>query len=416
MIARRINLLVLLLFFVTGVFAQINSGGNPIFGQQIGEDVIQSTKTHNYSPTIAKLKTAESEGKGAPLKFAYKFIVNYTPDNSGTWTQLEDGTMVWRLLISSPGAYSINLIFDKFKVPSGAKLFIYNTDCSDVIGSFTEKNNNPSGILATAPVMGDEVVVEYQEPERVEFNAELLIGSVNHDYLGVRNINTAPLKVGYFGDSGNCNEDISCHDVDNEMNIRRAVVRYIIDGVEYCTGTMVNSNQIDPNAYMITAAHCFRRDETGNKIVAFFDYEVPHCSEVIEGSKYNTLSGGETKVYAEDLDIALLEFYNDPLPQYRPYYAGWTLSSSPEKPFTSIHHPQGDVKKVATFSDDVQHSTYNEYGNRPYAQVDDFHWRVSRWTTGTTEGGSSGCPIFDGNNQLIGTLSGGAAYMWKSYK
>ncbi len=409
MVTRRIKLIALLLLLATGVYSQISSGGSPVFGQHLSEDVIQSTKKHNYSQTKAQLKSEESEVKGAPLKFAYKFIVNYTPDNSGTWTQLEDGTMVWRLLISSPGAYSINLIFDKFKVPPGAKLFIYNTDCSDVIGSFTEKNNNPSGILATAPVIGDQVIVEYQEPERVDFNAELLIGSVNHDYLGVHRFKTAPLKAGKFGDSGNCNEDISCYDVNNEMDVRRAVVKIIIDGTELCTGTMINSNQSDPNAYMITAAHCFRLDKTGHKTIAFFNYEVPHCSEVIEGTKYNTLSGGETKVYAEELDIALLEFYNDPLPQYRPYYAGWTLDSSPGKPFTSIHHPQGDVKKIATFNGDVQAVTFKDNGNYPYAQVNNFHWKVSRWSTGTTEGGSSGCPIFDVNKQLIGTLSGGAA-------
>jgi lysyl endopeptidase len=37
------------------------------------------------------------------------------------------------------------------------------------------------------------------------------------------------------------------------------------------------------------------------------------------------------------------------------------------------------------------------------------HWQVKTWNTGTTQGGSSGCGIFDANNRLVGSLSGGEA-------
>ncbi len=388
--------------------AQISQGGNP--GLSFKDINISQTncKTHHFTPSASQLKRINLPSKGQAFQFAHQFTVNYTPDNSGQWTFLEDGTRVWQLLITSPEAYSINLIFDRYVLPEGAKLFIYNIDKSDVIGAFTHKNNKPSGILATVPVEGDSIIVEYQEPKNAEFKGELMVGAVNHDFIGIHKKNS--LKTGYFGDSGACNTDVSCYDVDDSLGIRRSVVKLIINGSELCTGTLINNQLNDGTPYIVTAAHCLRQDNTATKVIAYFNYEVPHCIESIEGSKDFTISEGATKVLVDSLDIALFELSDLPPENYKPYYAGWNRNTSLSKPFKSIHHPQGDVKKIATFEGDLQEVSFIEPANMPYAQVEKFHWRVSRWTSGTTEVGSSGCPLFDGQNLFIGTLSGGAAY------
>jgi len=37
------------------------------------------------------------------------------------------------------------------------------------------------------------------------------------------------------------------------------------------------------------------------------------------------------------------------------------------------------------------------------------HWRVTRWSNGTTEPGSSGSPLYDSNKRVVGQLHGGSA-------
>jgi len=59
------------------------------------------------------------------------------------------------------------------------------------------------------------------------------------------------------------------------------------------------------------------------------------------------------------------------------------------------------IKKIS-FSD-------REVLSYGYQRPGDSHWRVTRWDRGTTEGGSSGSPLFDTNNRIIGQLHGGSA-------
>jgi len=66
---------------------------------------------------------------------------------------------------------------------------------------------------------------------------------------------------------------------------------------------------------------------------------------------------------------------------------------------TSIHHPDGDIKKI---SFDVNAAGQATYGGASC-------WRIFNWEDGTTEPGSSGSGLWDQNKRLIGQLYGGQA-------
>lgn len=104
-------------------------------------------------------------------------------------------------------------------------------------------------------------------------------------------------------------------------------------------------------------------------------------------------------------DFALLEVL-EPIPDdYQVYLSGWSAEESPKAPYVTIHHPSGDLKKISHFDGDVTPACWGEC-------PDNMHWEVERWTTGTTEPGSSGSPLFESTGRIIGQLHGGVASCW----
>ena len=72
-------------------------------------------------------------------------------------------------------------------------------------------------------------------------------------------------------------------------------------------------------------------------------------------------------------------------------YLGWTAADSVTGPVACISHPEGDSKKICFGSQPVTAGKYWEVG----------------WTIGTTEVGSSGGPLLNGERKVIGQLWGG---------
>ena len=104
------------------------------------------------------------------------------------------------------------------------------------------------------------------------------------------------------------------------------------------------------------------------------------------------------------LDFALVELSRKRPEEYDPYYAGWnrTVASSTNN-VTTIHHPAGDVKKISRRYGVVA------TGNFGSGFDTNTHWHIPAWDLGTTEGGSSGAPLFDRDHKIIGALTGGDA-------
>lgn len=387
------------------ISAQLSHGGSPAAWPVV--DVYDSGAEVVEMPGIPKSATLnlgmEEKSASQPLRFAHPFFVSYSPDNSGSWQCNEDGSRTWHLAIRSLGAYSINLIFDRFVLHKGNSVFIYTPDQSAVLGALTYQNNNPEGILATAPIPGDEIIVELNIEVGAE-EPELLIGAINHDYLNIFKVLEDDLKTSRMGYSSACHPEMSCEADELRLTNGQAVARLITDGTELCSGTLVNNTLLDGKPYFLTASHCLKGPNSHVASVFTFNYAVPHCQNNIEGAFLQTTSGSFIRARAADLDFVLLEMYEMPAPEYRPYWAGWSRTTAPEAPVYTIHHPQGDVKKISYSDNAPTNATFSYSG-----MVSNAHWLVGRWDRGATQGGSSGGGLFDASGRLIGGLSGGSA-------
>jgi len=384
------------------VFGQVSKGGLPYFWTEPVEAKLLDAYVLPGADALTASNKKSAYTKGVALTFAELFDVNLTSDNSGNWTQLANGDKIWEVIIISEGAYSLNVQFSNYLLPEGARLFIYNSTHTQVIGAFTEKNNKKWRSLATMPVSGDKIIIEYYEPAEVDFPGELTIGTIGHDYLGIFG-----KKDGQFGISDTCNIDINCSEGEDWQIQKRAVCRMITGGSQLCSGSLINNVLEDQTPYFLTANHCIDNDYLAQHTVFVFNYESPSCNG-IDGSVSQSVSGAEL-IATKNQDKGYLDFsllrLSEKIPlTYKPYFAGWDSRSIIPNKATCIHHPWGDVKKISVDNNPLEKSTYLGYGYDPQA-----HWKVLRWDAGTTQGGSSGSPLFNANKNIVGCLSGGDA-------
>lgn len=402
------NILILGIIFLTYsalTFAQISKFGTPkSFDTKLSPELNKNIKFRTVDATNITAYKAEDVIKDAkkdsPWRFGENIFVDYGMNNSGTWDILENGDKIWRLGVYSPGALTINLTFDKYKLPVGAELYIYNSEKTEILGAFTSENNQEDGAFATTLIKGDAVIIEYYEPYFVSFNGEINLWRVTHGY---RNAFEYADKA--FGSSGSCNKNVACPEAVGWENEIRAVCMLVSGGSGFCTGTLINNTANDGTPYVLTADHCY---STPTSWVFWFNWQSATCTNPSTSPSYNSVTGATLRARNAASDFCLVQI-NSVIPSnFNVYYAGWnrTTSQSLTETVTGIHHPSGDIKKFSYSTTGVTTTTYLQ---NPIPG-DGTHWRVTTWSGGTTtEGGSSGSAIFDANHRIIGQLHGGYA-------
>ncbi len=396
----------IIFIFILGIFlslpstssAQLSHGGTPKSFELSFKSSTQTitTATANIDVPALLAEDAEEEKQGIPQRFGFPFDVSYNLLNSGNWTTLQDGSKLWTLQIESPGAYSINLIYDNFRISDGAEFFIYNQDRSMVIGAFTSENNKPYEKFATAPVKGDFITLELNVPAEVSYPGEISISRIVHAY---RDLFYKADKA--FGSSGSCNNNVNCPEGDPWSDEINSVAMIILgSGSRWCSGSMVNNVRQDLTPYFLTANHCLNEPET---FIFMFNYQSPSCTN-INGPTTMTLQGSTLLSTNTTSDFALLLLDDTPPDSFDIFYSGWSNVDVAASTSVGIHHPAGDIKKIS-FNDNSVTST----GYLTSSASNNSHWRVDDWEDGTTEGGSSGSPLFDQDHRVIGQLHGGYA-------
>jgi len=330
--------------------------------------------------------------------FAISRKVDYNPANSGTLVSDDDGRSVWYLGIKSENALSLNIIFSKFALQEGEEIFVYDNNMQTVLGPFTWLNNKQGRGLALMPVPGQQLIIEYHMNDN-NANTHIEVGQLAHGFAGP--FADSPSKDYYFGQSQPCNVDINCEPGSNWQLEKGSVVRIIAGGTELGSGFLVNNTAQQNIAYLVTANHVIRTAQYAENSVFVFRYESPYCDGP-DGRAGYSLSGSELRAEDANTDFTLVRLDDFPPVTYKPYLAGWDVSGNTPANTVTIHHPSGDVKKISTDNDPPVIATFqNLYTNG--------FWKILQWDQGTTEGGSSGSPLFDQNHRAVGLLTGGEA-------
>jgi len=340
----------------------------------------------------------EDQESTAPTGYAIHNYVDIRLKEEGIADTLPGGGIIWRYRISSPNAFSLNVVFSNYHLPPEAELFLYNEDHSVLYGAFTDINNNKAQLLATADMPGNVLIIEYYEPANAIFSCDLVIESIGQGYRDIFSLKSTQQ-----------NEliDINCVTGDTYQLEKYAVAKmsFRIDDKGYnCTGTLINNVANPGEAFFLTANHCISTPESANTLVTYFNYERETCNGRI--SPGNSLSGSTLLATEWPSDFTLLRLNNNPPSGYRPYFAGWSLEDSVIRNGFGIHHPGGSEKKIS-----VDHDTILSYPDillweDDKQSTENTHW-MAAFDEGSTSQGSSGSPLFDQDHRLTGQLHGG---------
>lgn len=366
---------------------------------------------HTLSPTLVKAQIGAR--KDEPLRFAVETPVMAEADD-GAWDEPEPGLSRWRLRVRSEQAQSLSFRIDELQLPAGASLWLYDRDAHDLQGPLAIPAQLP---LWTPLVRGSETMLEVRMPTADRAQFAIRVAQAFHGYrsLGARSFAYDPVSDSGNGASGACNIDVVCPAGDGWRDQIRSTVLLTIGGSSLCSGTLVNNSRQDDRALVLTANHCGITDANVGSTIAYFNVQRSACGSGSFGSVSQNLGGRSLLTRAAagtDTDFALIELASKPPQAFNVHYAGLDPAGAVPTSGVGIHHPAADDKKISRYTSPASAESNVCIGSscgllpRTGFQID--AWAVV-WSSGTTEGGSSGSALWNQSRLLVGTLSGGSS-------
>lgn len=357
--------------------AQLSHGGEPAGMRTLSVD---SAPLVQVPVPDVEFYRADDEARGhRPLRYGALVDVDLSLAD-GAWTELADGSRIWRMRVASEGAFSLALEFETLDLPVGAQMFVYSDQDPALLGAYTDENEHYDGSFVFEPYPGSEMLLEIDVPAGA-VDPVVDVMSVIYDYRDVYGLMEGSVVVGGALKTTGCLVDVNCPEGNGWDNQKRATMRTLSGGA-LCSGALINNTAQDETNYVLTANHCGQ----GTNTVFRFGYERPSCRS---GSAPTTMSvsGASLLTTNSTYDNRLMRI-NAAIPaSFNPYYAGWTRTTTNSTFAFSMGHPSGGPKKISID------------GNGSSGSSND--WIVN-WSVGMLEGGSSGGPLFDQNGLVRG--------------
>ena len=403
--------------FILIVFSgrtQFGDGSLPVtFSDKFAVSALTEDRTIVLnSPSVEDLLEEDQKISipGVPNRVGINISAELSLIDEGRWSFLPNGDKICRLVIHMEHAKAIGLYFEEgVKIPEQASLHVFDPQGQKVLGAFSSQND---GFKAMEMIPGETLVLEYYEPKNTIGQALVKIKQAVFFYKAFE-LNEEVLQDDKVLD---CQVDVNCPEGQSWSAQRRSVVMYTYaQGMSTgtCTAVMVNNTAQDCTPYLLSASHCGFvgvGDDISNW-VWYWNYEKNSC-EPGTGNQNSlslpptTLTGGVVRGSSQDgsanngmgfpeivgTDIVLIELNQRPPDIYNAYLSGWSKSTTLPISGVSIHHPDGNVKKIATTNQITNSSN--------------FFWCVQWMATGSgfgmLEPGSSGCPLFDQDGRVVG--------------
>jgi lysyl endopeptidase len=393
--------------------------------QRAQPDVVLSPITDSELASVLRANDESASLKRVAIGVVRK-IASTVPLPSArelAWQRVAGGYAA-QAALSSPEAGALRLAIDLAGVPEDVEMVFFGSGAPDRIeGPIRVASIKDRSTPWWSPVTdGDTQTVEFFVPSRHDA-AALPLRLTGASHLLTTLASGLRKRVQDMGSAGACTVDVKCSSLQSApgfLNTRSAVAEMVFnDGstLFLCSGTLLNDTDSSTQIpWFYSANHCFDNESppfktdaqiqaVANTLNTLWFFEAVSCNNHTTVPSYAQLSSGATLIYHNGQADVLFLRLNDPAPNGA-FFAGWdanTLSTGGAA--VSIHHPQGDLKKVSQ-------GTIQGFSSQFAASSSPGSYIQFLYNLGVDEPGSSGAGIFttDGAQYYLrGGLYGGPA-------
>ncbi|MEM1359645.1 MAG: hypothetical protein AAGF89_15690 [Bacteroidota bacterium] len=363
----------------------------------------QSALIELPAPNLTKL---EQEDQLRPLqRFSAPIPLDVSPSLADDAYTYANGAMNWSRTFRVPGTSGLALFLEDLHLPADGSISLHNDQGSR--GPFTQADASEKNRLFTGFLPGETVTITYRGslPDTVPFRLwrldhvfrpDLWEGGTGKD----------------FGDSNACQINANCPAGDGWEDEKSGAARInlvVVEGVGFCSGSLINNTAQDGRPYVLTGFHCMDGFTPLYDLWTLdFGYTSTDCNNPTTEPTPTTYTGVEFRAGRRDNDFLLLEIIDVDFAAEDHYFAGWDRSDGDVNGVVRhFHHPQGDIQKTSTSGPNGM-----DILPGPIQWTNDLitpaghHFEVDL-TLGSFEIGSSGSAFFDENRRIRGQLSGG---------
>jgi lysyl endopeptidase len=408
------------------------------------------------APSQAKVSIIEQKQEnrpvGVPLQVGFARPVAETTDPVSTsklltWSATASGGKVTALELKSLSAKGLRVGILVKSLPNSALLRFYTPEAikvTEVTGqkiNQTIQTNIEAGDTSSSArtywgpqLKGERSILEIELPAGVDFTQlEISIPNISHVFTEpfVKTLTSIGDQAKGIGAAGSCEVDVSCAAALPPVSNAIAYMSFMDNNNSYeCTGTLLNDTASSGIPYFLTANHCISNQTVASTLFTGWFAKSSACNNNTLNPNAVFMDTGAILLWTRSAasgangrgpagtDTTFLRLNSQP--PAGAMYAGWSAAaqSVSTNQFAALHHPRGDLQKISrgVINSYTYSSALNAQGGfTTTTNGSQTQWPLYSvsWTSGVTEGGSSGGGLFTAhtttNPKLVGQLLGGGS-------
>jgi lysyl endopeptidase len=317
-----------------------------------------------------------------------------------------DGSLAWAAVIRADQGGAIRLHIENLNLPAGTELYVYSR-AGEAFGPYTGTGPDATGDFWTTALFGSEAILQLRGSGSAADTSlrgasfrVTEVGIISPSFTGP----TPDAVAAAFCGNPTCIVDASCYSAANSIKDAYAKMEWVSGAFLYtCTAGALNDTGTVGTApfYALSANHCFSKNTTAKNVTFYWRFRTSACNGACPsntGWPYKT-TGSSVAATGTKGDFLLLQLNS--APPAGTTLLGFTNAAVANTNGVALHRVSNPNFGPQVYNEQTVNTSAPTCRSWPRGE------RIySRDTLGGTDGGSSGSPVVNSSDQVVGQLSG----------